>query len=210
MLLSVTDTGCGMDEGTLASMFDPFFTTKDVGEGTGLGLAPVYGLVKQHDGLLHVESEIDKGTAIKIYLPIVERSAVAESSKTFGLAPLGSETILLAEDDEMVREFSHVLLEQSGYKVLAAGDGEEAVRTIEESADRIDLAVLDVMMPKLGGKAVFDHIQAHRPGTRVLFSSGYSMDSIHTNFVLDEGLALIQKPYQRDELLRRIREVLDS
>jgi len=209
-LLSVTDTGCGMDEETLANIFDPFFTTKDVGEGTGLGLAPVYGLVKQHEGLLHVYSELDKGTTFKIYLPIVERSAEGVGTKIEGPPPTGTETILLAEDDEMVRELSQKILEQSGYTVIPVTNGEEALHLIEKHDGEIDLALLDVMMPKIGGKAVFDHIQKTHPKTRVLFSSGYSMNAIHTDFVLDEGLALIQKPYQRNDLLRRVREVLDS
>ncbi len=209
-LLSVTDTGCGMDEETLGNVFEPFFTTKDVGEGTGLGLSTVYGLVKQHEGLVHVYSEVGKGTTFKIYLPLIERAAAAVGDKIEGPAPGGTETILLAEDDETLLKLTKAILEHAGYTVLAAIDGEEAQRLFEDHADAIDLALLDVMMPKLGGKAVYERIREARPGVRVLFSSGYSMNAIHTNFVLDEGLALIQKPCQRDNLLRKVREALDS
>ncbi len=209
-LLSVTDTGCGMDDETLGQIFEPFFTTKDVGEGTGLGLATVYGLVKQHKGMVHVYSEVGKGTTFKIYLPLVERSAAVVGDKIEGPLPGGTETILMAEDDEMVRKLTKAVLKDAGYTVLSAGDGEEALRVFDEHADKIALALLDVMMPKLGGRAVLERIRKVRPGFRVLFSSGYSMNAIHTSFVLDEGLALIQKPFQRGDLLRRVREVLDS
>jgi two-component system, cell cycle sensor histidine kinase and response regulator CckA len=209
-LLSLTDTGCGMDKETLGSIFEPFFTTKGVGEGTGLGLSTVYGLVKQHEGLVHVYSEIGKGTTFKIYLPQVERSAATVGDKIEGPAPEGTETVLLAEDDETVRKLSQAILSRAGYTVLTATDGEEALRVFEENSDEIDLALLDVMMPKLGGRAVCDRIRETHPRTRVLFSSGYSMNAIHTNFVLDRGFALIQKPYERKALLRKVREVLDG
>jgi signal transduction histidine kinase/ActR/RegA family two-component response regulator len=210
MLLSLTDTGCGMDEDTVGQIFEPFFTTKGVGEGTGLGLATVYGLVKQHKGLLHVYSEVGKGTTFKIYLPLVERSAESVGDKIEGPVPGGTETILLAEDDPSVRKLSQTILEHAGYTVLTAEDGEEALQVFEEHPDTVNLALLDVMMPKLGGRAVFDRIQEKRPAVRVLFSSGYSMNAIHTSFVLDAGLELIKKPYQRADLLRKVREVLDS
>ncbi|NIA16544.1 MAG: response regulator, partial [Nitrospiraceae bacterium] len=210
VLVSVTDTGCGMDDGTRDKVFEPFFTTKDVGEGTGLGLSTVYGLVKQHQGMVHVYSEVGKGTTFKIYLPLSERSAATVGDKIEGPVPGGTETILLAEDDEMVRELTHAFLKRAGYTVLTGAGGEEALRVFEEHADEIDLALLDAIMPRLGGYAVFERIRIARPDIRVLFSSGYSMNAIHTNFVLDEGLALIQKPYQRDDLLRRVREALDD
>jgi PAS domain S-box-containing protein len=208
VLLSVTDTGCGMDEETLGNIFEPFFTTKGEGEGTGLGLATVYGLVKQHQGLVHVQSEVGQGTTFKIYLEAVERSASVERDEIEGRVPDGTETLLLAEDDKMVRALCQAFLENAGYTVLTACDGKEALRVFDEHADEIDLALLDVMMPELGGKAVYDHIRSARPAVRVLFSSGYSMDAIHTDFILDEGLALIQKPYRRVDLLREVRHAL--
>ncbi len=210
VLMSVTDTGCGMEGPTLGVIFEPFFTTKGPGEGTGLGLSMVYGLVKQHQGMIHVYSEVGAGTTFKVYLPLVERSAANVGTKIEGPDPGGNETILLAEDDEAVQELSKEVLEIAGYRVMTAGDGEEALSLFEEHADEIDLALLDVMMPKLGGRAVFERIRAIRPEVRVLFSSGYSMNAIHTSFVLGEGLALIQKPYLSGDLRRRVREVLDS
>jgi PAS domain S-box-containing protein len=208
VLLNVSDTGCGMTDDTIGKIFDPFFTTKGVKEGTGLGLSTVYGLVKQHRGMIHVDSEVGKGTTFKIYLPLVERSATVVAEKVKSSATGGTETILLAEDNEMVRDLSQKFLEDVGYTVLIAGDGEDALRVFDDHADKIDLALLDVMMPKLGGRAVYEHIREARPEIRILFSSGYSEDSIHTNFVLDVGLDLIQKPYLRDDLLHRVREVL--
>ena len=210
VLLSVTDTGCGMDDDTLANVFEPFFTTKELGEGTGLGLSTVYGLVKQHHGMIDVYSEVDQGTTFKVYLPQVERSALAVGDKIEGSVPTGTETVLVAEDDETVRELTKAILERVGYTVLTASDGEEALTVFGEHANEIDLALLDVMMPKLGGRAVFQQIRQVRPDLRFLFASGYSMNAIHTNFVLDEGLALVQKPYQCDDLLRRVRDALDG
>ncbi|MCP4643633.1 MAG: PhnD/SsuA/transferrin family substrate-binding protein [bacterium] len=208
--LSVTDTGCGMDEETLGNVFEPFFTTKGVGEGTGLGLSTVYGLVKQHRGMIHVYSEVDAGTVFKVYLPLVDRATVAAGDRPEGPVAGGNETVLLAEDEEIVRRLTNTILTRAGYTVLNARDGEEALRVFEDHADEIGLALLDVMMPKLGGRAVYERIREARPGIRVLFSSGYSMNAIHTDFVLDEGLALISKPFQHNELLRRVREALDS
>ena len=209
-LLSVSDTGCGMDEETMANVFEPFFTTKGVGEGTGLGLSTVYGLVKQHQGMIHAHSEVDWGTTFKVYLPLVERPAAPVADRLEGPALGGTETILLAEDDEMVRTLSQTVLERAGYTVLTACDGEDALRVFDERVDDIDMALLDVMMPKLGGRAVFEHIQKARPNMRVLFASGYSMSAIHTDFVLDEGLELVQKPCPPDDLLRRVRQLLDG
>ncbi|MBU8870187.1 MAG: response regulator [Gemmatimonadales bacterium] len=210
VLLSVADTGCGMDEKILANIFEPFFTTKDVGKGTGLGLSTVYGLVKQHKGMVHVYSEVDNGTVFKVYLPLIERMASAVGANIEGPAHGGTETILLAEDDTTVLELAKALLEQAGYTVLAASDGEVAVRIFETHGKQIDLALLDVMMPKLGGKAVYQKVCKDWPGVRFLFASGYSMNAIHTNFVLNEGMLLIQKPYRRDTLLHRVRAVLDG
>ncbi len=210
VLLSVTDTGCGMDEETRRQVFEPFFTTKETGKGTGLGLSTVYGLVKQHKGTVGIYSEVGKGTTFKMYLPMVERLATAVGDKIEDVVPDGTETILLAEDDKMVRTMCTDMLEKAGYTVLTARDGKEALRIYREHADEIDMAILDVVMPNLGGKAVFDQIRKTKPEMRFLFASGYSMNAIHTNFVLEEGLSLISKPYQRSQLLRKVREVLDQ
>lgn len=207
--LSVTDTGCGMDEETQQRIYEPFFTTKANGEGTGLGLSTVYGIVSQHNGLIHVHSEPGTGTTFRIYLPTIGRPWAA-IQETLPPPPAGgTETILLAEDDDAVRSVVKCMLETAGYTVLTAHDGKDAIRVFDDNADQVDLLLLDVVMPKLGGRAVFDHVREKRPETRALFVSGYSPADIHTDFVLDEGLQFIQKPYDCDALLRKVRESLD-
>ena len=210
VLLSVTDTGCGMDEATRNRVFEPFFTTKEVGRGTGLGLATVYGIVQQHEGMIHVFSEPGKGTTFKVYLPLVERRATEVGTKAGGPPPGGTETILLAEDDEAVLNMVRQLLERVGYTVLAASSGKEALALFESHRDNIDLALLDVVMPEMGGKEVCEQMREVEPDLRVLFASGYSEDAVHTNFVLNQSLRLLQKPYDPAELYRAIRETLDS
>ncbi|MBD3267182.1 PAS domain-containing protein, partial [bacterium] len=210
ILLSITDTGVGMDSQTLEKIFDPFFTTKDIGKGTGLGLATVYGIVCQHEGMIQAYSEQGKGSTFKIYLPIVERLATSINSKVEGPIPNGKETILLAEDEELVRNLAMKILKRAGYKVMIAADGDEALRLCEVHGDSIDLAILDVVMPKLGGKGVYEKVKDRFPKIKFLFSSGYSQNAIHTNFVLHEGFQLIQKPFSPNDLLRRVRKVLDD
>jgi PAS domain S-box-containing protein len=210
VLLRVADTGCGLDTETVSHIFEPFFTTKDAGRGTGLGLATVYGIVSQHDGMLHVESEVGVGSTFKVYFPVVEAAPNIPKEKPVPPPQGGTETILLAEDDRAVRELALQVLERAGYTVLTAEDGEEAIRVFDAHKGAIDLALLDVVMPKLGGRAVFTHIQKTRPQTRVLFASGYTTELGHTDLVLEEGTQLILKPWQSDDLLRMVREVLDS
>lgn len=211
-LLSVTDTGMGMGREVVERIFEPFFTTKETGKGTGLGLSMVYGIVKQHEGSIDCYSEPGKGTCFKIYLPIV-KSAVEASEKTDDPPSTqvgGTETILLAEDDEMVRNLAVLTLERNGYSVLVAKDGEEALRLFAEQHEKIEFALLDVVMPKVGGREVYDAIRASNANLPVLFSSGYSADAIHTKFVVEAGLETIQKPYSPSALLREIRDRLDS
>jgi CheY-like chemotaxis protein len=210
--LTVADTGCGMDETTRGQAFEPFFTTKEVGKGTGLGLSTVYGLIKQHGGLVDLTSQVGRGTMFEIYLPVIEPGQapdenVADEPRA---APRGCETVLLAEDEDMVRRLTRSILERSGYTVLAARDGAEAVEVFAQHADEVDLALLDVVMPNLGGRAVLERIRAIKPDVPVLFTTGYSVDAIHKDFVLDSGLSLIQKPYDREELLGRVRRTLDG
>ena len=210
-LLSVTDTGVGMPPDVVEHIFEPFFTTKETGKGTGLGLSMVYGIVKQHDGLIHCYSELGKGSCFKIYLPSVERDVDTAVKPAATVVPAGgTETVLLAEDDEMVRDLAVLTLERSGYRVLVAKDGGEALRLFEEHQKEIELALLDVVMPKVGGREVYDTIRASSSNLPVLFSSGYSTNAIHTGFVVEEGLETIQKPYSPNALLRKIREVLDG
>ena len=210
VLLSVSDTGVGMPPDVMKRVFEPFFTTKEMGKGTGLGLSMVYGIVKQHEGLIHCHSEPGKGACFKIYLPSVERIVEAKKTADDTPAPVGgTETILLAEDEEMVRDIAVLTLERSGYRVLAAKDGEEALRLFEEHRNDTEFALLDVMMPKVGGREVYETIRAHKPDLPVLFSSGYSKDAIHMGFVVEEGLETIQKPYSPSALLQKIREMLN-
>jgi PAS domain S-box-containing protein len=210
VLLSVTDTGCGMDARTQARIFEPFFTTKALGKGTGLGLSTVYGIVRQHQGMVQVYSEVGLGTTFKVYLPNVEPTASTVEVKAVERARGGTETILLAEDEEALRTLGARILESAGYTVLQASDGKEALDVFEKHTAEIDLCLLDVVMPKMGGKAVYDVLRQQHPHLPFLFSSGYSMDAIHTGFVLKEGIELIQKPYAPEALLRRVRHVLDT
>ena len=210
VLLNVTDSGCGMDEVTLERVFEPFFTTKEVGKGTGLGLSTVFGIIKQHNGHINTYSEVDKGTIFKIYLPTVARNAAEVSRKVSGPVVGGTETILVAEDDETVLALAEHMLTVAGYTVLTAKDGKEAIQVFEEHADEIDVVMFDVVMPRLGGKKALERILELRPGLPHLFASGYSENAVHTNFIQKRGLHLLSKPYQTETLLRKLREVLDE
>jgi two-component system cell cycle sensor histidine kinase/response regulator CckA len=210
VLLSVTDTGHGMDAQTRERIWEPFFTTKEMGHGTGLGLSTVYGIVRQHEGMIQVYSEPIKGTLFKIYFPMTEVAAASVGAKIQGPVPTGSETVLLVEDDATVRNLCQRILERGGYAVLVASDGEEAIDICGAHGDRIDLALLDVVLPKLGGRGIYERVKDRYPRMRFLFASGYSANAVHTGFVLDEGIQLIQKPFTPDQLLRQVREVLDA
>ncbi len=210
VVLEVADTGCGMSRETQERIFDPFFTTKEVGQGSGLGLSTVYGLVNQHHGFIHVYSEIGKGTTFRIHLPHADQKATEEPAKKTGDLPTGSETILLAEDDDAVRILTAKILKQGGYQVIEARTGKEAVEKFRENRGKIDLLLLDIIMPQLGGYDAYEIIRQTRPGIKALFASGYSEDAIHTNFVLQESLSLLRKPAGRRDILEKIRSVLDS
>ncbi|MBU8870927.1 MAG: PAS domain S-box protein [Gemmatimonadales bacterium] len=210
VLLSITDTGMGMDKETLKQIFEPFFTTKEIGKGTGLGLATVYGIVKQNSGMVHVYSEAGHGTTFKIYFPLVERPALEVGNKINAPVRGGDETILLAEDDPGVLGLATRILQDAGYRVLSAQDGEKALEIFRANPDAMDLALLDVVMPKLGGREVQKEIQRTKPDFKVVFASGYSENAIHTDFILDKGNILVQKPYRRNDLLNKIRQMLDS
>jgi len=209
VVLSVSDTGIGMDEKTRERIFEPFFTTKGPDKGTGLGLAMVYGIVKQHNGFIHVYSEPGKGTMFRVYFPEVDAPADAKVIASQGVARGGSETILLAEDNESVRHLTEQTLVSFGYKVLIACDGEKAVDIFRRNGKEIAMAVLDVVMPKMGGKQAYDKITKISPGLKVLFLSGYSANAIHDDFVLHPGFSFLQKPFAPNALARKVREVLD-
>jgi len=206
----VSDTGVGIPPDYLQKIFEPFFTTKQIGKGTGLGLATVYGIVRQHEGMITVYSEPGKGTMFKIYLPESERRAVEVGRELPGPAVGGKETVLVVEDDDAVRRTAQRILERAGYTVYTARDGIEALDIFEDRSQDLALAILDVVMPRLGGHEVYERMRGVSPRIRFLFSSGYSENAIHTRFILDEGLHLLRKPYDRKTMLRRVREVLDA
>ena len=211
VLISVTDSGCGMSPEVMERIFEPFFTTKETGKGTGLGLSTTYGIVKQHEGLIHVYSEEGKGTTFKIYLPVSERVATDVGNKIQSPAPLGNETILVVEDSEEVRHLAREILERAGYRVIEAQNGQEAIEMIESgAADDVAAYLLDVVMPKMSGWDVYKRLCSLKPGCRVLFMSGYSENAVHTNYVLKSGCHLVQKPFSRESLLKELRKVIDQ
>jgi PAS domain S-box-containing protein len=211
VLLAVSDTGIGMDEATQAQIFEPFFTTKGPGKGTGLGLATVYGVVKQSEGHIAVYSEPGKGATFKIYLPQAEEAASPGRSASIAVEiPQGKETILLAEDQDAVRGLVRLTLESCGYTVLEASNGEVALRLCEHFKGAIDLLVTDVVMPGLSGRRLASHLAVLHPNMRVLFMSGYADDAIVRHGVLEAGMPFLQKPFTPMMLARKVREVLDQ
>ncbi len=210
VMLSVSDNGCGMDTETQSHIFDPFFTTKEVGKGTGLGLSTVYGIVKQSGGSIWVYSEVGRGTTFKIYLPRVDDVDESEvAGDELGFAQRGSETILLVEDEDMVRELSKEILQEYGYAVITAQNGHEGLRICQEFQGNIDLMITDVVMPKMSGRQLAESIGSSRPGTRVLYMSGFTDDAVVRHGVLDDGVCFIQKPFSPEALAAKAREVLD-
>jgi len=209
-LLTVSDTGTGMDEKTCERVFDPFFTTKGPDKGTGLGLAMVYGIIKQHGGFINLNSEPGKGTTFKVYFSAIEAEpdTVPEMGREDTLRG-GMETILLAEDEAAIRSLLERTLTELGYTVLVARDGEEAVEIFRQRKD-IVLAVLDVVMPRKSGKEAFEEMHGQNPGLKVIFISGYASNGIHDSFVLIAGTPLLQKPFGPTVLARKVREVLDA
>ncbi len=210
-MITVSDTGTGMDEATRKNIFDPFFTTKEVGKGTGLGLAVVYGIIKQHDGFINVYSEPGRGTTFRIYLPLIAPEAAEETMAPQEAAPArGMETVLVAEDDESLRKLSRSILAEYGYTVIEAVDGEDAVKKFEENKDRIQLLLFDLIMPKMNGKEAFDEIRKIMPGMKVIFATGYAPDIVRQKASLEEGAHLIYKPLSPVKLLRKVRSVLNG
>jgi len=210
-VISVSDTGSGMDKETMAKIFEPFFTTKEAEKGTGLGLAMVYGIIKQHNGYINVYSEPGMGTTFRIYLPAIK--SPEEVIVKIAIEPLpthGNEMILVAEDNSSLRKLFSTVLGAYGYKVIPAEDGEDAIRKFIDNKDKIQLVMLDMIMPKKSGKEAYDRIKQIRPDIKTLFSSGYTADRIDKDSMLKEGFDFIMKPVLPKDLLRKIREVLDK
>jgi PAS domain S-box-containing protein len=209
-VIKVADTGVGMDEKTKKNIFEPFFTTKEVGKGTGLGLAMVYGTIKQHNGYINVYSEPGKGTIFKIYLPLAESGEHLAEKKVTSNVSAGTEMILLVEDDEIVRVIIRSLLEESGYRVLEAIDGEDGLRLFKDNREKIDLVLSDMIMPKMQGWKMYDEIKKLSPDIKTLFISGYPADVIDRKSFSEKEKNIMDKPVIPDELLRKIREILDN
>jgi two-component system cell cycle sensor histidine kinase/response regulator CckA len=210
VVLSVSDTGCGMEGSTLSRVFEPFFTTKEQGKGTGLGLAMVYGIVKQSGGDVWVYSEPGRGTTFKVYLPAADGTAAEPVAPEANGALRGSETILVTEDEPMLRSLVRITLEEHGYQVLAVDGVREAAELMDRREQPIDLLLTDVVMPGMSGRELADRMRAARPETKVLFMSGYTDDAVVRHGVLHEGAAFLQKPFSPTVLARKVREVLDS
>src|SRR5580704_9321910 len=211
VMLAVTDNGCGMDTETQAHIFEPFFTTKEKGKGTGLGLATVYGIVKQSGGYIWVYSEPGQGTTFKVYLPRVEESLTPQETQANSQnIPRGTETILLVEDEQGVRDLAREYLEISGYKVLVAENGPAAVKLVSDHKGAIDLVMTDVVMPGLSGSELTKRIEALRPGIRIMYMSGYTDQAIVHHGILGADIVLLQKPFTLNALAHKLRDALDK
>jgi two-component system, cell cycle sensor histidine kinase and response regulator CckA len=210
-MISVSDTGSGMDAETLAQMFDPFFTTKPVGQGTGLGLATVYGIIKQSGGNVWAYSEVGIGTTFKVYLPSAEgRPIVSSDPRSARSAGAGSERILIAEDEESLRTLATRMLERHGYSVIAADTAEHALELVERYPDQIDLLLTDLVMPQMSGRALADCVRELSPSMRVLFMSGYADEAVTESGALEHGAAFLEKPFSGDDLAQKVRQTLDG
>jgi CheY-like chemotaxis protein/two-component sensor histidine kinase len=210
-VITASDTGKGMDEETRLRIFEPFYTTKEVGKGTGLGMSIIYGIVNQHDGFIKVYSERGLGTTFRIYLPLI--ASVAGEAKTeleAGNPIMGTETILLAEDDEVVREIAVEILQDFGYEVIVAVDGEDAVRKYLKNRKRIHLLLFDLIMPKKTGKEAYDEIRKIEPDIKVIFASGYPPEIIRQKGLVDDDITLTCKPLSQRDLLHNVRIELDG
>jgi CheY-like chemotaxis protein len=209
-MLVVSDTGVGMDAATLDRIFEPFFTTRETGKGTGLGLATVYGVVKQHGGFVQVYSEPGHGTTFRIYFPASDTAIETSARKEMENAvPRGRETILIAEDHEGLREIARETIAQLGYQVVMAADGEEAVDKFRAQRDQIDLVLLDVVLPKLSGPEAYTRMQELQPHLPAIFTTGYSADTAMLKTVREKGFSILHKPYTPRSLARTVRETLD-
>lgn len=211
VMVAVSDTGTGIDEETKRRIFEPFFTTKEAGKGTGLGLSTVYGIIKQSGGNIWVYSEVSRGTTFKVYLPRVSEDAeLLRREAQKAEVPGGTETLLLVEDEQLVRDLSVEILSSLGYNILKAENGPAALELWKQHPGKIDLLLTDVVMPEMSGRELAQRLQASHPEMRVLFMSGYTRDAIVHHGALDEGIQFMQKPFSPDGLALHVRKVLDS
>jgi two-component system cell cycle sensor histidine kinase/response regulator CckA len=210
VLLAVSDTGVGMSEEVQRHLFEPFYTTKSAGAGTGLGLATVFGVVKQSGGSIYVYTEEGRGTTFKIYLPAASGAAELAAGPGDRAAERGSETVMLVEDDESVRNLVRTMLETKGYRVLAAAGADEAERLCAERAEAVDLLLTDVVMPEVNGRVLAERLAARSPAMRILFMSGYSDEAVYRHGEISPNASFIEKPFTDRTLARKVREVLDS
>jgi len=208
VMLSVSDTGTGMDKETQSRIFEPFFTTKEKGKGTGLGLSTVYGIVKQSGGYVMVQSELGRGSTFRIYLPQVEGTAEKSVTPVARTASGGNETVLLVEDEESVRQLVRDTLELKGYKVIEAENGEAGLRMAASHEGTIDLLISDVVMPGMGGRQMAAELAKGRPQMKVLYLSGYTEDAILSEGTIERGTAFLQKPFTLQNLSRKVRDIL--
>jgi two-component system, cell cycle sensor histidine kinase and response regulator CckA len=209
VMLVISDTGTGMDAAIVDRLFEPFFTTKALGKGTGLGLATVYGIVKQHDGFLNVNSEVGKGTTFRVYFPSSTGHASQLQRDLATISVKGIETVLIAEDNEGIREVANSILTSHGYTTILAGDGQEALRLFRRDPTGIDIVILDVAMPGLSGTEAFSQMSVLRPDLPVVFTSGHTSESVSLNTNIAAGAAFLQKPYSLRALSQTVRRTLD-
>jgi CheY-like chemotaxis protein len=211
--LLVTDTGCGMDSATLNRIFEPFFTTKDVGKGTGLGLATVYGIVKQHEGWVEVNSEPGKGSTFAVFFPASDAMAQPAKEKSIFNIPIcgGNETILLVEDEPVLRDMARLILEECGYTLIEAGSGKEALDIWPGQSDKIHLVLTDMVMPEgVSGIELAEKLLAQRPHLKIVFTSGYTVNEISDELLHKHNAHFLQKPYTHDALAQTVRNALDG
>jgi CheY-like chemotaxis protein len=209
-VISVSDTGKGMEQNTLDRIFDPFFTTKEVGKGTGLGLSIVYGIIKQHKGAIHVESTPGEGTDFRLYLPRVHAEIPRAEHPEISLPAGGIGTILVADDEELVRVFLNSTLSRAGYRLILAEDGEEAFRKFKKHRNAISLVISDLVMPKMNGQALYEEILKINPRIKMIFISGYSADTMNCTALPAEQVRFITKPFSKKDLFDEIQTLLST